>query len=1389
MLTNLSSSIFTGANSVEMVPVVSAEWNQNLFNPPYLTVAGTGAPQTVGIHTGYTESSTVTGTYAKANFTTKSFTTSVTGSNPPTGSIAYDITGSGSPAYKIVIYVMTDSAIPTIITGYAKGTNAFGSNTIEANSYGWTKLETYVGAISSDVSVTSLLYTINASGLSASSYASNPVIYYTKPEVYLTTFFDYQYNSMWPTRSVFSFFRPGESYVQTGDINYSFPANYRKINTSVISGYAGTTYSPVSPVMQNPKLAFATIPVPVFKNVLPSDMNPYKYFVSDTVSAGNPSISGLYEQNIISNKIVIKFNTLITTPTIQVAIDGTTLTVDGSTSISMATSGQNPLNGVLTLYWNGSAWTKSEWSTMPKFTSTGSISTYTSFKKITVTQISKTINSDFSSLTNATLTNASTGDATRMHLVELSPRLEIDLSDFVIDFNVNKSLDSKDNLLPISSINSNDASISLAGMPINNNNTLVSLFSNQSNLSTSVLSNMLRKNIKFYINANVKSYSQTGSGYTAVNSGAGTYVPVGVFYSDTWSEQDVDTVSIQCFDITRYLQTTPVPDYVANLKTVFDIICNMLDLAGFTDYDYDSLYSVCNDKSAPTDLFYFFCNSKDTTIVGALVDIFLAYQIGAYIDEYGVMKFLSLSNILAPSSSSVTINDSSIVQGGYSITSKAKPGKVSLRYQTPKINQSLALQNATNPDVKNGPSFIYTTKNDVTWSQQNVDSVGFNYLNADMLEKANALKLNVNDALDIFHSYTLNSNGYAAIENEIVSFLYKEYTISNGTSSVTVSVKNDIELNSEVNKFIKKYAATLTTATGDETSIPTSYNVTITPTGYISNVQRGMFGSVPSDHTIISSLAQKNLAQATCSSSYGLTLGGVNAYLNSNKVKITSPSNTKVLLYPSNDTDLGGTKSYGTYSTKFDLIDQNVASVGLFFNLNSTTSMSGAYFVELIKVNRIDPKTGSVYTTPNYQYAIVIYTVSGTTETMIAWADVSGIANKIISNFPKVPVNNNTTPTTYSFTTDQAFQLKAVHWPSESGDGEQTGELISVFLNNFEIQGWNVAATANSGLNVNWPWTSTALNLKSKSRQKPLLSSTQNPISAGSTYGAYMSSKPTSLLSSSNGFNIPANSTSSIGTIREIYATQKPLKERSVNYYFQDRNFLNGMIQGQNVFSLSKSYIVQTVPEVIGINTYDVQYTTPAAVNVDVYWGGYLWKYVPGSKPIDQQYIQSQLVDEYSVAMSTPINTGFRAKMAIANNSGYMVFLQHQTDQINQFTSVLNLTTHEIIAPSDPEIIERIVDSANSSEVAQLDSVWIQSKEAAYKAMAVIEKGLDGFSRDVSLEVFGNPLIQVGDVITLTYTLVGINQQQYLVHSVSQSFSSGLSTKLVLNRISTGVAY
>jgi hypothetical protein len=1496
MLSEADVSIFTGSDSIKMLPIVSAEWNWNLFVPPYVTTAGSSVKKTVS-----TLDAPSVSTKIKENFNTYEIPLS-TGS----GSITYNCSSTGGGyAYKIITYVRTSGFSPVVVNTKAIGSSAYqiGAASAEIDSFQWTKIETFIG---SPDAISSITFTIKADCFSDS--IESPTLYFTEPEVYETTLFDYQYGSMWKTSSPFEFARPGESYIGTGNSNISLPLYFRG------SSYLGIAM-PISPVVYNPKSAIAKVPTTLFKNALPTNLMPYQYFVSDTTSR---KISAVYEKNLYVNKLVLKFNLLMSDISIDVKINNSSI---GTFTLSNAGD-----NGILVLYYNGTSWSSTPWTTIPKFDTNGLITPVAaSVNSITIEKTAdSTLNPEFSAYTTSTYF---TEDATkRMHLIECSPRLEIDLTDITQEVNINKSLDSGSGITPISSINSNDASIKFSGIPnFSVANGLVPLLSNESSNSATIMKNMLKKNVKFYIHFDLFSSPTAGAIETGVTH---TYIPGGVFYSDSWSETDIQDVNVQAYDVSKYLQTRPVPDYVARGKSILNVIMDILDLAGFTDYDYDSLYNACNNRYVPMDISYFFCNSKDTTVLDALAQIFLSYQIGAYIDEYGVMQFTNLARILTRTSTNISIDDSNIVENGYSLVTKPKPGKISVRYQPPKIKQSLSLQN-TQDITKNSASFILTTSNDVVWSQENVDSVGFNYLSSNMLADSNSFTLKVSDLNDIFHTYSLDHSGYAAIEDEIVSFDYKGYIISNSSgASTSISVKNSNELTSKIDEFIKANqstlqitSATITSATASGTQIvynasnsfkvgqtvivsgitPSQFNVKvakitacdsssftvkssitagtssgglavvnavsdtiITPTGDITNVRRGLFGTRIKDHKILNILSDKDLAQGYLTA-LGITTGGTNAIVSSNKITVKADSGEVTIVYPNTDNN---SPMYQTYSTKFEIekilgtpIDNTAG--GLFFNLpynpgTGALSLGQAYFLEFSK------KTLSANDV-SYYLTLYVFDASGVENRLVATSDITHIVEGIIANFPQVLHPDDTgTIRKYLTDIDQIFNLRIATYEAtpESGEVSTTSTIASVFLNNIEITKWTFAPDLNGtgdyrsytdiilgtttvsglydsrypgythGYNIVLDGTSTIKlevydNIYIVSTSNPLdyvfatinsidystrtltviplkTSGVPNEHADWQIFTEYVPQRVNTITNTPKKIVLPftlniytkfgmftsnksfaGNPSTTLGPyflkFRELYATQTPLKDGSANYYHQSQEFLNGALMGKN--SIEKTYMMQTKPEVVGVNSYDVQYTTPGAITTDVLPIEYLWHYFPGVNHVDQKYAQQLYVTKNSLSYSTPINTGFRGKMLIVNNSPHLIYTKHDSDAVNQFNSVLRLWTTEIIAPSDPQVVEKNIVENNASEVVQLDSKWIQSTVSANKVVNLIGAGLEGFSREVTLEIFGNPLIQIGDRVNITYSLNGISNQKYFIKAVQHSFSQGLSTKLVLNRI------
>ena len=652
------------------------------------------------------------------------------------------------------------------------------------------------------------------------------------------------------------------------------------------------------------------------------------------------------------------------------------------------------------------------------------------------------------------------------------------------------------------------------------------------------------------------------------------------------------------------------------------------------------------------------------------------------------------------------------------------------------------------------------------------------------------------------------------VENEIISFVYKEYTISSNGNSKTVSVKNDIELAAEVDRFIKNNTSAGLNISNGTTKADQATNVTVVPTGSITNVQRGMFGTYPTAHTKASTLDSKSLSQATCSTSGTVNQGGTNAYVSGYQpistnpsltvIKCNVPTNQKVLLYPSSDLDLG----YHTYSAKFNIDYNNLFAGGIFFNAPSSLSNAeGTYFVELIKsfdqtktITYIDPSDDTSKTTsyPTYKYYIALYQMVSGTQSLISWSDVTSMLTNIYNNFEKVLIKQTSGSSyTYESSIDAALHMKVVHFSSDGSDGETAGEIADVFINNAKVVGWQQVSASTTDLSNGWKQMDA--NTVVGGHKLPRLGSATDY--SGTKFGSYISTKPVQIPITTYNNGVPTSSyivynqnnaapnATTAGSIREMYATELPLRDRSTNYWFQTPQFLNGLIQNQNIYNVYKTYMMQTNPSMIGINVYDVQYQIPGATNVDVVPIEYYQLYYPSGSPADNEFKKEIIVDEYSLAYSVPLNTGFRAKFAIANNSPYLIWIHKTPDQLNQTSIQFALWTHEIIAQSDPAILEKILNVNNITEVAQVDSPWIQSSLAASKLIGIVANSIDGFSRDTSLKVFGNPLIQLGDIISITYKLAGINQMLFVVQSVKHTFNNGLQTDLVLNAVGPGVQY
>jgi hypothetical protein len=87
-------------------------------------------------------------------------------------------------------------------------------------------------------------------------------------------------------------------------------------------------------------------------------------------------------------------------------------------------------------------------------------------------------------------------------------------------------------------------------------------------------------------------------------------------------------------------------------------------------------------------------------------------------------------------------------------------------------------------------------------------------------------------------------------------------------------------------------------------------------------------------------------------------------------------------------------------------------------------------------------------------------------------------------------------------------------------------------------------------------------------------------------------------------------------------------------------------------------------------------------------------------------------------------------------------------------------------------------------QITSFDSQWIQSKEAAKSLSDFLTKQWSKSTVDIDMEVFGNPVLQVGDIVTINYPERGFDGSgKFVIRSISHSMDIGISTRLKLRSI------
>jgi len=138
----------------------------------------------------------------------------------------------------------------------------------------------------------------------------------------------------------------------------------------------------------------------------------------------------------------------------------------------------------------------------------------------------------------------------------------------------------------------------------------------------------------------------------------------------------------------------------------------------------------------------------------------------------------------------------------------------------------------------------------------------------------------------------------------------------------------------------------------------------------------------------------------------------------------------------------------------------------------------------------------------------------------------------------------------------------------------------------------------------------------------------------------------------------------------------------------------------------------------------------------------------------------------------------FGAEVYVLNNAGTFVPLDD-----SRFAS-FSVIGNTLVQSGQNEYLDKTINEFTVPEQVTFESVWIQKESDAKSLSDWIKVQWSKKQSVCELEVFSNPLISVGDIVTINYPSNGLDgTQKFIVSSINNSFDGGLSTKITTRSI------
>jgi len=996
-------------------------------------------------------------------------------------------------------------------------------------------------------------------------------------------------------------------------------------------------------------------------------------------------------KNAVTNKIAIKFETSYGTRTLVSEVGKTkiwsdmtyvkpsswTINITNGTTVTPVTIPADVLSdGIVNLYWSGTAWSTTEWTTTPA-------------EPVNIDSVVVQINS-------INLGN------TYLGVIEISARYVKDMTNNLVSFSTQKKAsDSSNGLTPVGNVTANALNANL-------------FFEDRSGISFDKTFSFDKTKSYFYNNVLFKPFYNITKSDNTIEK-----IKQGYFYADSWSVDEFGQVDLQALDQALLLQKIIAPDILIKDAPSPAIIKRLLDGIGFTNYNFN-MSPDGKDKSAITPYYWYTDDTK--TVWECIQDLCKDTQMVATFDEDNILQFYTREWIYyKEKTKSFTFRYDPLVSGTAPNTTITEEANI------------ISMSKEDLPSVEGVRIFYrpqmsssYNAGSDLLW-QSPVYSLGAGALTQNLAATAiptetqsYSLFINLITTMDGLDLRALNKSGYLVLNDEIIEYDAIKYVYRNAVARQVdgISVAAGAELFQwiESDVDLQKYQAL-------------AQINSFQPTGEYRIKTRGAFGTVVSSHTIDIDGYKNDFALS----------GGVRMLTKNTQSAGYVPEldMSKISMTASDSSGKQVPRSMLTVSQPSNLSPGNNYTVALIngkfiSSKDKNFSVGTSFYFPLVKdsfgrLTGADQVIGGMAICVSDNGATGYYIEVSTEQNTATGKKLNGknvqlwrfkkgakpYAVKIVDS----QVGDNTTVTGVSG--GQLYNLDVkVNYDDTAGQKRRT---FKINFNNTTIIATDI------GDSFVLPIT-----------EKIGLFSQKGPVSFDYVYSNSLSDDQFAATLSYNPYSGMLGSKSSLAQFFGDFVLKK-----------EDPDPLTAPL-----------FFKEFGPVARELKYINAKYA---------------------QRPGQPRFAQITLNPFVTLLGSSPNSFGLEAY--VLNNAGTFVALADGQ------TKSFQVVGDQIVATDPYEYIDPAKAKLKDIEIIGFDSTWIQKEEEARDLSGWMETQWSKQQSSIDIQCFPNPLIQIGDLVEISYPLNSIyssddtipsgkSASKYVVLDIGHSWDSGLSTSV-----------